>query len=94
MAYYSNHLRTLAEQIESWQKKADSAKEAGNLDAEKEALEYVSKYQKMLQEFELIEVDDSDEDPFSPSRVPTKPRPNEGAGSVALPMPEEDNESD
>lgn len=86
--------KQLMNQISTWQNRAAMAKKAGRSQLEQQALEYVSRYQEMLQDFEGIEPPSPGEDPFDPAMVPKHPYPNAGAGAIALPLPEAEDESE
>lgn len=80
-------IKSLMAQVEAWQNRAAMARKSGKSDLEQQALEYVSRYQEMLQDFEVIEPEPPGDDPFEGARVPKHPLPNAGAGAIALPLP-------
>lgn len=87
-------LQLLMNQIATWQNRAAMARKAGSSELEQQALEYVFRYQEMLQDFEGIEPPSPGDDPFDPAMVPKHPYPNAGAGAIALPLPETEDESE
>lgn len=86
--------KQLMNQIATWQNRAAMAKKAGRSELEQQALEYVSRYQEMLQDFEGIEPPSPGDDPFDPAMVPKHPYPNAGAGAIELPLPKTEDESE
>ncbi|MBI1271352.1 hypothetical protein GC174_13065 [bacterium] len=86
--------KQLMNQIATWQNRAAMAKKAGRSELEQQALDHVSRYQEMLQDFEVIEPEPPGDDPFEGARVPKHPHPNAGAGAIALPLPKTEDESE
>lgn len=86
--------KQLMNQIATWQNRAAMAKKAGRSELEQQALDHVSRYQEMLQDFEVIEPEPPGDDPFEGARIPKHPHPNAGAGAIALPLPKTEDESE